>query len=460
MTGRARAFALAATSIGTFIAALQGSVANTALPTIARDFAVSPSDSIWVVNGFQLATTATLLAFASLADARGAHRVYLAGLVLFVIATAGCALAPAFGVLIAMRVLQGLGASAMIVTTQALNRAMFPRAELGRSIAINAVFVATGTAAGPTVGGLILALGSWHEIFWVNVPLGIVSLALGVRYLPRVAASGAQLDAASALLAALGFGGLIYGIDGIARKAAASVTIAIIGAATVAVTLFVRRQTRVAHPLLAVDLFRDRIFSVACIASLCTYTAQGLAYVVLPFFFQSALGRTPLASGMLMSAWPITALVVASRMGALSDRRPAAVLCTLGIVVMGLGIGAFALLPDHPSTLAIVVCAMIGGAGFATFQTPNNRAMIALAPPEKTGRASGIMSMARLSGQTSGAALVAIVFALAGLEPHASSVGRPAIEAALLLACGFISTAAALSAFRMRAPGRAASSAS
>ena len=221
-------------------------------------------------------------------------------------------------------------------------------------------------------------------------------------------------------------------------------------------TAFVARQLRIPHPLLAVDLFADRVFTVAALASAATYAAQGLSYVALPFFFQSVLGRTPLATGLLLSAWPITTLLVAARMGRISDRYPAPLLCTLGIVVMGCGLAGFALLPPLPPSWAIVICAAIAGAGFATFQTPNNRAMIGAAPPEKTGRASGIMSLTRYVGQTSGAVLAAVVFGLSRSTATAPGVlGRGAIEVALLCACGMIAFAAAASAFRMRPAAQA-----
>ncbi len=452
---RGRALALIAVSLGTFVSTLSGSVANIALPTIARDLHVTAATSVWVVNGTQLAMTATLLFFASLGDARGAKRLYLAGLVVFTIATIGCALARSFEFLVLMRVLQGLGGAATIVNTNSLTRALYPPHEIGRSVAINAVFVAVGTAAGPTLGGIILSFASWPWIFTLTVPLAIASFVLGLRTLPELPGSGAPIDWTSGALAAVGFGGIIYAIDGVSRQMPVLdvAIIAVLG--IVAMTLFVRRQLRVAHPMLAVDLFRVPIFSVAVLASSATYTAQGLAYVSLPFFFQSVLGHTPLVAGLLLSAWPIMALLVATRIGPLSDRYSAPLLCTIGILVMGLGLACFALLPAAPATWMIVGCAAIAGAGFATFQTPNNRAIIATAPPHQTGRASGVMAAARLTGQTGGAALVAIIFELVGSSVGAHAVPvRGVIEATLLTACGFIALAALLSTIRWSA-GRA-----
>jgi len=447
---------VSATALGTTLASLSSSVVNVALPTIAGDFHVSASASIWVVNAAQLATTATLLFFASLGDARGARRLYVAGAATFTVAAIGCAFAHSFALLVAMRALQGIGGSAMIVTTPTLNRALFPPAQLGRSVALVAMFVAFGTAAGPTVGGLVLAFAPWEWIFGLSVPLGLAAVVLGVRFLPRVPPHGGPLDIRSALLSAIGLSAIVYALDGIVRAQSAveSLAVGALGAATIAI--FIARQFRVAHPLLAVELFANRIFSVAAAASAATYAAQGLSYVALPFFLQSVLERTPLAAGLLMSAWPLTTLIVASRMGRISDRYPAPALCTLGIVVMGFGIAGFALLPAVPPSWAIVACATVAGAGFAIFQTPNNRAMIAVAPPEKTGRATGIMSITRYCGQTSGAVLAAIVFSVAGTNAAARhGLGRETITIALFTACGLIAFAAAASSLRMRAPAQA-----
>ncbi len=404
---------------------------------------------MWVVNGFQLAITATLLFFAALGDARGAKRTYLSGLAVYIVATVGCALAPTFGFLVAMRVLQGLSGSAVIVNTNALTRSLFPREMLGRSVANNAMFVAVGSAAGPTVGGLILSFAHWQWLFTMTIPLALLSLGLGLRYLPDLPGSGAKIDYLSGVQAAVGLGSIIYAVDGFARHMPTGEALGIAGLGIVMMVLFVRRQTGLTHPLMAVELFRAPIFTVAIVAAAATYAAQGLAYVTLPFYFQSVLGHTPLVSGLMLSAWPVLALLVATRMGPLSDRYSASFLCTVGIAVMGLGIGLYALLPAVPMMWMIVACAGIAGAGFGMFQTPNNRAILASAPPGHMSRTSGIVSVARLTGQTSGAAMVALIFELAGGIGGAHGVpARSVIQIALLTACGFMALAALMSVIR------------
>jgi DHA2 family multidrug resistance protein-like MFS transporter len=431
---------------------LSSSITNTALPTIAHSLHVTSAESIWVVNGVQLATTATLLFFGATSDARGAKKIYLGGMFVFVLATLACALAPTFELLVIARVIQGLGGSAVIVTVNTLNRALFAQHELGRAMSVNTIFVAAGTAFGPTIGGVILAFAPWPWIFAVNVPLGLIALVLGWRFLPEVPATGAKLDFYSAALAATGFGSIFYALDGFARPNPGAGVAAFAVAGIIAMTLFIRRQLRLTQPMLAVELFRVPIFSISVLASSATYAAQGIAYVTLPFFFQNVLGKTPFQSGLLLSAWPIVSLFVAIRMGPLSDRHSASLLCTIGIVIMGAGLACFALLPALPATIAIVACAAIAGGGFATFQTPNNRAIMISAPPEKTGRAAGVMTTARLTGQTLGAVSVAIIFEIAGAAAAARAVPvRSVIEVALIAACVCMAVAAILSSIRLRA---------
>ena len=437
--------------VSAFISTAAGSIANTALPTIAAVFHVTAGTSVWVVNGVQIATTATTLLFAALTDSRGGKGIFLTGMVLFTLACIACALAPTFAFLVAARVVAGVGLAAMMVATNPITRAMFPPHQLGQSVAITAIFIAVGTASGPTIGGLVLAVAPWPWIFGSIVPFGVLSWYLAWRYLPDIPGDGGRHDWLSSALAGIGTGGTVITLEAIARRWNPAEAVLAAVTSAVALTVFIRRQLRVTEPILAIELFREPVFTVSVIASSLTYTAQGLAYVVLPFYFQSVLGRTPLESGMLLSAWPLTALIVATQMGRISDRYRASLLCTVGIAVMCLGLALFALLPVAPSMFAIVVCAAVAGAGFATFQTPNVRAILANTPPEKTGRAAGLTGLSRLMGQTTGVALVAIVFELSagGAGVHIAP-SRGAVEIALAVGCGFLVAGGALSGWRMR----------
>jgi DHA2 family multidrug resistance protein-like MFS transporter len=441
------------------MAILDGSIANTALPTIARELHASPSGSIWVVNGFQLAVTASLLTFASLGDLRGPARVYRFGVVGFVVGSLFCALAHALPVLIAARALQGLGAAAIMAISPALLREIFPRSQLGISLGINALVVATSSAAGPTLGGLILAVAPWQWLFAINVPLGLINIALN-RALPGDSGSGGKLDIPSALTSALAFSLAIWGLDGFARAEPAwTIALRLVAGVTFGI-VFVLRQRRLTYPMVAIDLFRIPPFAFAAATSLCAFLSQGLAFVSLPFYFQEALGRTPLESGLLLTSWPLTVAVVAPFSGRLSDRFPVGILATVGLVILTIGYALYALLPPHPSALQIVLHGMVCGFGFGFFNTPNNRELMGSAPRSKSSSAAGFLATMRVSGQTIGAAAVAIVFGVFGSSMTHGSAAHEIIAratpATLWVACGWAALATIASALRLleRKPAR------
>jgi DHA2 family multidrug resistance protein-like MFS transporter len=358
-------------------------------------------------------------------------------------------------VLIAARALQGVGAAAIMAISPALLREIFPRAQLGTALGINALVVATSSAAGPTLGGLILAVAPWQWLFAINIPLGLVNMALN-RALPNDAGSGGHLDVPSALSSALAFSLTIWGLDGFARSEPAW-TIAlrlVVGLAFGVV--FVLRQRRLAHPMVAIDLFRVPPFAFAAATSLCAFLSQGLAFVALPFYFQEALGRTPLESGLLLTSWPLTVAVIAPIAGRLSDRYPVGILATMGLAVLTVGYALYAMLPANPSALQIVLHGMVCGFGFGLFNTPNNRELMGSAPRSKSSSAAGFRASMRVCGQTVGAAAVAIVFgAFGGSVAHASAahdIIARATPAALWVACGWAALATIASAFRLFTP--------
>jgi DHA2 family multidrug resistance protein-like MFS transporter len=319
----------------------------------------------------------------------------------------------------------------MMSVNTALVRFTYPRRQLGRGIAMTAVAVSVSSAAGPSVASAILAVASWPWLFAINVPIGLVTFLLSLRFLPLNPPSEHRFDMASAVLSALSFALLIAGINGIGHgQAAKFVVIELIGAILIGIIL-VRRQASLSLPLLPVDLFRRPLFALSVSASVCTFVAQGIIFVTLPFYFQDVLGRSQVATGLLMTPWPVMVTIIAPIAGRLADRYSAGILGGIGLSVLTVGFVLLATLPSHPSALDIVWRIVICGLGFGFFQSPNNRAIIVSAPRERSGSAGAIQSTARLLGQTIGAALVSLIFGLAGPSGGTS----PAV--AILLAAGF-----------------------
>jgi len=447
-----RRLAVCALALASAMGTLDVNIANTALPTMARDLAVSPATSIWIINVYQIASVATLFTFAALGQLYGPARIYRIGVLVFIAASLVCALAHHFGLLLAGRVLQGLAASAIFAITPALYREVFPRAQLGRALGINATIVATSTAAGPTLGGFILAIAPWPWIYAINIPFGLANVALN-RALPHDDRNDGRLDAPSAIASGAGFALLISGLASFARSGASAGTVAALVAGALAFGWFLRRQTRLERPMLAVGMFRVPAFSLAGATSFAGFAAQALAYVSLPYFFQRALGATPLDSALLMISWPIMLALASPIAGRLSDRLAPGILATIGLGLLCAGLALYATLPAKPSTLAIVVAGAVCGTGFGLFKSPNDRELMMSAPRALTSSASGVLAAVRNSGQAIGAAMVAIVFAAFGASVaggNADAAIAHAGPAALWIAAACAAIAMLASASRLR----------
>jgi DHA2 family multidrug resistance protein-like MFS transporter len=399
--------------LAVIMAVMDGAIANVALPTIAVDLHASPAASIWVVNAYQLAITISLLPLASLGEIFGYQRVYRGGLALFTIASLFCALSGSLTALTLARVVQGFGASGIMSVNAALIRFIYPHRLLGRGIGLNAMVVAISSAVGPTVAAAVLSVGHWPWLFAINVPIGIVAFGAAIRSLPRTPPSGRRFDAASAALSAATFGLLIASIDGAGHAVRLPLVLAMAAMTILCGYVLVRRQLVRPAPLLPVDLLRIPVFALSIGTSIASFAAQMLAFVSLPFYVQNVLGRTGVQTGLLLTPWPLALVVVAPLSGRLADRYPAGLLGGVGLLVFAAGLLLIVGLPPHPGDFALAWRLAVCGAGFGLFQTPNNRAMLSSAPRHRSGGASGMLSTARLLGQTTGAALVAMIFSLA-----------------------------------------------
>jgi DHA2 family multidrug resistance protein-like MFS transporter len=441
-----RYWAMFTVAVAVTMAVLDGSIANIALPTIARDLQASPAASVWVVNAYQLVITISLLPLAALGEIVEYRRVYRIGLVVFTLASLACAAADSLVTLTLARILQGFGAAGIMSVNSALVRFIYPRSQLGRGIGINAIVVAVSAAVGPTIAAFILAKGQWQWLFAINIPFGIIAL-LATPALPSTRRGQHRFDVTSALLNAVTLGLLIAAIDGIAHGEGWGLVLVEFAGAVVLGAILVWRELHQAWPLVPVDLLRIPLFALSIGTSVCSFSAQMLAYVSLPFYLQNYLGRTEVETGLLITPWPLATAVVAPIAGRLADRYPAGILGAAGLMVFAAGLGLLALLPPEPATIDIVWRMAVCGVGFGLFQSPNNRAILGSAPSHRSGGASGMLGTARLLGQTTGAALVALIF---GLVPG------NATKVALLAGAGFATLAAGVSSLRLLGGGTTA----
>jgi DHA2 family multidrug resistance protein-like MFS transporter len=404
-----RRWVMACIVLGVVLAGLDSAIANIALPTIARDLAASEAATVWVVNSYQLAGAICLLPAAALAESIGLKRIYGFGLAVFTLASLACALAPNLGLLVGARLVQGIGGACMAALAGALVRTIYPRGGLGRGFALIALAVAISGALGPSLAALILSVATWPWLFLVNVPLGLGALALFVAMAPQTPWRTRAFDLVGALLNAATLGLVITGVD---RLGSAARTLAIgeIVAGIAAGAALVWQQSRQKLPMLPLDLLRIPLFALSAGASVCAYSAQILAYVALPFLFQSTMHRSAVATGLLITPWPLLVACAAPIAGRLSPRYPAALLSSIGLAVLASGLVLLVTMPAAPQDWDVAWRMGVCGLGFGFYQTPNNLALMTAGPPERTGAASGMVAVARTIGWSLGAALVALIF--------------------------------------------------
>ncbi|MES2072311.1 MAG: MFS transporter [Pseudomonadota bacterium] len=432
-------------AIGVSMASLDTAIANTALPVIAEQLHATPADSVWIVNVYQLAMVATLLPFAALGEILSYRRVCIFGLFLFTLASLACACAWSLPTLVVARLFQGIGASAVMGVNTALLRAIYPARLLGRGFGFNSLVVAVGFAVGPTMASLILSVWSWPWLFAINVPLGVVALLVARKALPMTPRAAHGFDALTAIYNVGAFGLLILLFGDAAHRVDAKTILLEAGGALAFFVLLLRRQAGHQAPMLPVDLFRRPLFALSALTAVCTFAAQGLAFVSLPFYFETVLGRSQVETGFLLTPWAALVAVMAPIAGRLSDHYPPGLLGGIGLAALSAGLVSLILMPHHPSALDICWRMAVCGIGFGFFQAPNLKAIMGSAPPERAGGASGIVATARLTGQATGAALVAFCFLISAENGETY---------ALALGASFAAAASIASFLRLLVPAR------
>lgn len=437
-------YAMAATFCGLFLAVLDGTICNVALPSIAAELQVSSSSSIWVVNAFQLVIMMTLLPFASLGELIGYKRVYGYGIVVFTLGSLFCALSPSLLWLVLSRAFQGVGASMIMSVNTSLIKLIYPRRHLGKGVGLNATMVALASVTGPTLAAGILSFASWPWLFAVNVPVGVVTYFMARKYLPDnpVKVLGRRFNWREAVLNAMTFGLLIGAVESYSHGGSPLLSLVGIGLCVVAGYVYVRVQKGERYPMLPFDLLRIPIFTMSVVTSILSFTAQMLAMVAMPFLLATTFGYDAVATGLLMTSWPLVIMFVAPLAGWLIGRVHPGILGGVGLVLMSIGCFNLSYIPLDATEADIVWRLMLCGMGFGFFQSPNNHLLLTSAPPERAGSASGMLATARLMGQTTGAALVALLFHIFGDNaPHDAM-----LLAGILTLCGALS-----SGFRLKA---------
>jgi DHA2 family multidrug resistance protein-like MFS transporter len=434
LPGPQRQAAIAAVLSAMVLAVLDAAITNVALPTLARSLQVTPDRAVWIVTAYQTALVMGLLPCAALGESLGHRRVFTAGVALFTAASALCAGAPSLPWLIAARFVQGLGGAAIMALGVALLRGVVPERELGAAIGWNALAVALSSAAGPTLGAVLLSGWSWPWLFALNLPLGALVL-LACRALPTIAGTARPLDGGSVALNAAFFASWVLGAEVVVAQPAWAATG--LGVAAISLAALIRREMSRAAPLMPLDLLRVAPFRRSVMASVCCFAGTTMGLLALPFYLQHSLGHDTLMTGLCLTPWPLTVAAAAPLSGRLAHRLPTAWLCAAGGACLALGLAAAASWPLHGSAWPLVPFTMLCGLGFGLFQVPNNRQMLLSAPPERAGAAGGIQGTARLTGQTLGGVVMSLLFSMASVD-SAPRIGL-GMAAVLTLLAGIVS---------------------
>jgi EmrB/QacA subfamily drug resistance transporter len=453
---------LALTSVSFFMVALDGLVVVTALPAIHRSLGGSIATLEWSVNSYGLTFAAGIITAAALGDRLGRRGVYVAGLLLFAVASATCALAPGAGLLIAARAVQGLGAAAVTPLSLTILTGAFPPARRGAIVGIWGGIGGLAVAGGPLVGGAVVQGLNWHWIFWINVPIGLVAAALSAVYLPGSRGPASRLDLPAVPLVAGGAVAVAWALvqAGSSGWGDARV-IAAFCAGAVLLAGFVLRERRAAEPMLPLRLFRSRAFAAANVSAFLMSGAIFSAAFLTAQYFQLGMGYSPLATGLRLLPWTATPVLVAPAAGALADRIGPRPLLVTGLAMQAAGLAWVAgVATAGGSYTRFVLPLIIAGVGISMTVPTATAASLGAVPPADIGRASGVTNTLQRFGAAFGIAAATAVFAANGhLGSPASMVAgyRPALAVSAGLSLAGALTAIAVGRRRAPVPGPAPS---
>ena len=416
--------AVIALQIAMVMTVLDVTLVNVALPVMVGKFGVSNSVSVWIITIYQLVITMLLLPVSSIGDLYSYKRTFLVGVTIFTASSALCAASGSFEMLIVARAIQGVGAACVMGVNIALVRLIDPREILGRGMALNAMCIAVATAAGPTIAGAILSVSSWHWLFLINVPLGVAAFCIGWRLLPPNPAvtDKPRFDRVSALENMVVFGLIFYALGNFTRKGDMALSAVMLGVGIIVGIFYVRRQFNHRQPLLPIDLFRNSMYTMSIVTSVCSFIAQNIALIALPFLYLNCYHLSAITTGLLITPWSLATMVVSPIAARYVEHHNPGATAAAGMAVFVSGMILLLYAGESPAEWNIAWRMAVCGVGFGMFQTPNNIVMVMATPVHRSGGAGGMQSTARLVGQTIGATVVSSVFALVAAEIDAVSI--------------------------------------
>ena len=431
---------MAAVGMSIFLATVDGSIVNVALPTLVDRLGTDFPTIQWVVVGYLLTMATLLLGVGRLADMRGKKPIFISGLAVFTLGSLLCGLSTGVYWLIAFRVLQAVGAAMALAIGPAIITETFPPGERGKALGISGTIVSLGSITGPALGGLILNALDWHWIFFVNLPIGAAAILVALRFSPATRPAGRQrFDFGGAATLFVSMLSLLLGLTiGQSLGFGDPRVLALLAGFAAFLAWFVRIEQRAAQPMVDLTMFRNTLFSVSLITGFLTFVAASGTFLILPFYLQNVLGYGTQQIGLLLSIVPITMGITAPISGSLSDRFGSRTITVVGMAVLVLAFFSISTLSTGTSAPGVVLRLLPLGLGMGIFQSPNNSAIMGSVSRERLGIASGFMALTRTLGQTTGTALIGAAWAMSVIQlavvplPQGATSAPPDIQAAAI----------------------------
>ncbi|WHA08693.1 MFS transporter [Enterococcus montenegrensis] len=402
---------LVAVSMFTFMSTLDGSIVNIALPTISKDMQVPMNQSEWIVSIYLMMVCACLLLFGKIGDSWGKIKIYRIGTLIFVIGSLLCGFNHSLTFLLFARVIQALGAAMTMATNTGIITEVFPMNERGRALGMIGAFVSLGSIAGPGLGGLILAHFSWAYIFWINVPVGIITMLISEKFLPKdITLSAEKIDmggfAAVAATIMTFFGGVFLGQE---HGFLTPIPLALFVLAVISFFIFLYVEKKVKLPLITFSIFKNKVFTMSLVTALLIFSSNFFVNVVIPFYLQSARGLSPSYAGLLMMVFPFLMVIGSPLSGYLTDRMGPEILVLIGLVMLSVTQLMYMFMHADSPLWYYVVATAIMGLGNSLFQSPNNTMVMSSVTKENLGVAGSLNSFARNLGMVVGISLATTI---------------------------------------------------
>lgn len=423
---------MAAISMGVLLATIDGSIVNVSLPTLVRELNTDFATVQWVVLAYLLTLAALLLSVGRLADMIGKKRIYTSGFVIFTIGSFLCGLATNIYLLILFRVVQAVGATMILALGVAIVTESFPKKERGKALGIIGTIVSIGIVIGPTLGGIIIDSLSWHWIFFVNIPVGILGIFMVIRFVPAIKPVGIQRfdfrGAITLFISLLAFLIALTVGQNIGFTNYRTIALFVVWAIFLGAFIFIEK--RVLQPMIDLTLFRNSLFSINLVTGFITFVAIAGTILLFPFYLENILRYSTRQVGLLIAVIPISMGIIAPIAGSLSDKFGTRIITFIGLVFLFFGYSYLTSLTAQTSTHTFLLLLLPIGIGMGIFQSPNNSAIMGAAPPDKLGIVSGMLALTRALGQSTGIAIIGAIWAAltlryAGVSQVISAIDAP-----------------------------------